>query len=133
VVSSLRTRNGAGVSTAVWSLVVANGLLWLLRAALHHEPAVLVSNVLSGSMALVVLGSLSRTHPRQAVLELLGVLASVVGVLLPSQRHPIAFDVATLLVTYVRYLPRASTALQSDDLSGVALSTWIPALASVLT
>ena len=52
--------------------------------------------------------------------------------LLPSQRHPIAFDVAALLVTYVRKLPRASTALRSDDLSGVALSTWILALASAL-
>jgi hypothetical protein len=72
----------------IGSLVVANGLLWLLRAALHHEPALLVSNVLSGSMALVVLGALSRTHPRQAVLELLGVLASVAGVAAAQPETP---------------------------------------------
>ena len=54
---SLRTRKGAGVLTAMWSFAVANGLLWLPCAALLHEPALLVSNVLSGSMARGSLGS----------------------------------------------------------------------------
>jgi hypothetical protein len=56
-----------------------------------------------------------------------------VGVLLLIPKDPITRDVAAVLDTSAPYRPRASTALRSDDLCDIVLSTWILALASTLT
>lgn len=110
----IRRHDYAGVSVSTWQMGFVNGVLWVDLSLIHHYSALLVANAASGMTSLVILVLIYRARNHSRVFsELLAGALLVAAVSLTGFYAPSVISFASVVITYLMYLPQAITTWKS--------------------
>jgi MtN3 and saliva related transmembrane protein len=126
VVRTARSGDVSGVSPAMWAVLAAQAIAWMVFGARAGLVPSIATNVVLGTAAAVMLVLLARDRARGYVraLSFLGVVVAIEAATLVGLPNAAMGLVAAALST-VAFVPQARTALRSDDLSGLSRSMWV--------